>query len=73
LINLKIFGPMAGFAKGGARDPRERLLHSLALFLWEPWFVDSRLLRRLRNELQAPRASASDLPRICKKRWAQFN
>ena len=35
LVNVKTFGPSAFFAPRASRYPRERLLHTLALLLWE--------------------------------------
>jgi hypothetical protein len=47
-----VFGPAALFRMKSGRNPRERLLNSLALLLWEKGGLDPELIRRLQNELR---------------------
>ncbi|HXT13711.1 MAG TPA: glycosyltransferase [Candidatus Angelobacter sp.] len=57
LLNLKALGPGAIFSASAARHPRERLLNSLALLLWEEPLNDLRVKCFLQKEL---RTRASD-------------
>jgi hypothetical protein len=53
LVNAKVFGLAAFFKEGAGRYPRERLLNSLAILLWEKRELDAELTRRLQNQLNA--------------------
>ncbi|MDB6024530.1 MAG: hypothetical protein JWM68_753, partial [Verrucomicrobiales bacterium] len=63
----------AAFASGkGLRYPRERLLESLPLLLWEP--LDSPgLLQRVQNNLQSSASTFPELVRAYSKLWQRFN
>ena len=51
LVNAKAFGPAALWKTKAWRYPRERLLNSLAILLWEGSVFDVKLTRRLQGEL----------------------
>jgi hypothetical protein len=51
LVNAMIFGSTSSFKKEAGRYPRERLLNSLAILLWEKRELDPELTRRLQNQL----------------------
>lgn len=57
LLNAKTFGAAGVFDVAAARYPRERLLNSLPLLLWDEPMNDLRVKRHLQKEL---RTSASD-------------
>ena len=74
LVNLRTFGAGALDPGRWVRYPRERLLRSLALLLWEPTALQDPELRAfLHAEL---RTSAADLPGLVKayqQLWQRFN
>ena len=51
LVDGLVFGPAALFKIKSGRNPRERLLNSLVLLLWEKRGLDAESTRRLQNEL----------------------
>jgi hypothetical protein len=51
LVNLSVFGPAALFKMNSGRNPRERLLNSLAILLWEKCELDAALTHRLQSQL----------------------
>jgi hypothetical protein len=51
LVNGVVFGPAALFKMKARRNPRERLLNSLAILLWEKRELDPELTRRLQSQL----------------------
>src|ERR1700722_9356722 len=53
LVNALVFGPASLFKMEGGRYPRERLLNSLAILLWERRELDPELTRRLQSQLKA--------------------
>lgn len=74
LLNARTFGPSAAFAADAARYPRERLLRSLALLLFEnaPW-TEAASLTRLHRWLDT---EALDLPGLVgaySPLWGRFN
>jgi len=52
LVNAMVFGPAALFKMNARRYPRERLLNSLAILLWEKRELDPELIRRLQSQLK---------------------
>jgi rhamnosyltransferase len=57
LLNIKTFGARSVFDPVAERYPRERLMNSLPLLLWDEPLNDLRVKRHLQNEL---RTAASD-------------
>jgi hypothetical protein len=74
LVNLRTFGAGALDLGRWGRYPRERLLRSLVLLLWEPTALqDPELRAYLHAEL---RTTAADLPGLVKayqQLWQRFN
>ncbi len=52
LVNAQVFGPATLFKREAGRYPRERLLNSLAILLWEKRELDPELTRRLQSQLK---------------------
>jgi hypothetical protein len=74
LVNGKIFGPTILPGSKLARHPRERLLHALALLLWEPTVLnDAELLSCLQSELRTPARNFFDLVTAYDLRWRHLN
>lgn len=74
LINAKTFG--AAFVLKGKpqRYPRERLLHSLALLLWEPAaLTHPNTCRRLQTELNTNATSFGGFIKSYEVLWKKFN
>ena len=63
LVNGFVFGPAALCNTNAGRNPRERLLNSLAILLWERRALDPELTRRLQSQLAAQTTGWRDL--IC--------
>jgi hypothetical protein len=72
LANARVFGA-AFLWKNPRRDPRERLLHALALLLWEPWSSDRDLFRRLQEVLGARCQRPEDLVNAYYSLWRRFS
>ncbi len=71
LVNLRAFGP-GGLASG--RYPRERLLVTLPLLLWEKNSLTSpELLVRIQMELKTPANDLSGLVAAYGQIWGRFN
>jgi hypothetical protein len=73
LVNVKAFGRPAVFAKESTRCPRETLLNTLPLLLWEPWRQDRQLTHHLQEKLQMRSAAQQDLTEVYRRLWLQFN
>ena len=74
LINGKTFGPTVFFEGKPLRYPRERLLQSLPLLLWEPSaLVDPSLLHNLQTELNTSAITLPDLVLAYETLWKKFN
>jgi len=72
LVNAKAFGPAASLGARGARHPRERVLHALALLLWEP-ALEQDVLCHVRKELGAPINGSGRVEEACQTLWSRFN
>jgi hypothetical protein len=74
LVNLKTLGPRSCLRHGAFHHPRERILHSLALLLWQPDALRSaHWCERLQSELGA---KARDFPTMItayQSRWSHVN
>lgn len=74
LINVKTFGTSILSDKKLFRYPRERLLHSLTLLLWEPKALIQRSsLQRLQSELRSGAADSPALIAAYETLWKNFN
>ncbi|MEO6036485.1 MAG: hypothetical protein ABIQ35_14630 [Verrucomicrobiota bacterium] len=74
LVNGKTFGPSVFFEGKPLRYPRERLLESLPLLLWEPTArTDPSLLHHLQTELNTSASTVPDLVRAYENLWRKFN
>jgi hypothetical protein len=74
LVNAKTFGAGLEWTPSSGRYPRERLLNTLPILLWEPdRELDAKALRHAQRQLAT---SASDLPGLVKAYealWHRFN
>lgn len=74
LINARVFGPAIMIKKIAARYPRERLLNSLALLLWEPSALhEANLLNKLQSDLKTEAATFAGLVEAYRSLWRHFN
>lgn len=74
LVNMKTFGPSGLFVPGASRYPRERLLHALALLLWDAATFETRtLLRFVQGELRTTARTFPDLIAAYAALWRRFN
>ncbi len=74
LVNAKTFGPAIVWERKAMRYPRQRLLHSLALLLWEPTSLTNPVLcQRLQMELNANAVTYPDFVRAYETLWRKFN
>lgn len=74
LVNARLFGPGAAVGREAGRDPRDRVLHALALLLWEPEALRSpALLARLQAGLRSDAGALSPLVRDYAALWSQVN
>ncbi|HKB56966.1 MAG TPA: hypothetical protein VKC51_05190 [Lacunisphaera sp.] len=73
LVNLWHFGLAALWAPGTTRYPRERLLQSLPLLLWEPAaMLDLNFQRQLRHCLATPATQFSEFVAAYARLWEHF-
>jgi hypothetical protein len=74
LVNVKALGLRAFFARNRLRHPRERVLHALALLLWEPEVLTSPyLLHRVQTELNTHASSLAGLVAAYRALWQQVS
>jgi len=74
LVNAKVFGPQMLRERKPSRYPRERLLHSLVLMLWEPAALTIPSLRhRLQIELRTNAITFSEFVKAYETLWKHFN
>jgi hypothetical protein len=74
LVNLKVLGPRSWLGKGALRHPRERILHALALLLWEPAaLTNEAVLQRVQRELQTTARTFSGLVSVYRELWSRVN
>ncbi|PWU21619.1 MAG: hypothetical protein C5B50_01285 [Verrucomicrobia bacterium] len=52
LLNLRTFGPRGALSSRAFSYPRERLLNTLPLLLWEESLEDAEVVRHLQNQLE---------------------
>jgi hypothetical protein len=73
-INCRTLGLRPALEMRVTRHPRERILHALALLLWEPAALTTpALLQRLQHDLQTEAADFPGLMQAYRKIWAQVN
>ena len=74
VVNAKMFGARAFLARDRSCHPRQRVMHALALLLWEPDVLTSPyLLRRVQAELKTQVSSFADLVAAYRALWQQVN
>jgi hypothetical protein len=74
LVNLRTFGARGLDPERWLRYPRERLLRSLALLLWEPASLqDPELRAYLHAELRTTSADLPGLVKAYQQLWQRFN
>ena len=74
LVNARAFGAGAAWGPRATRYPRERLLHALALLLWEPGVLaDAEGRRLLQQELHTEAADFTGLVAAYEQLWQRFN
>jgi hypothetical protein len=74
LVNARARGPRALLAANPFCHPRQRVLHALALLLWEPMaLADPATVARLQRELHTPATTFADLMRAYRELWARVN
>jgi hypothetical protein len=73
LLNLRTFGVKAAYDTLARRYPRERLLNSLALLLWEGDLTgDSAARKHVQRQLQTPASDWSELVATYKQLWPGY-
>jgi rhamnosyltransferase len=73
LLNAKTFGPGGILDPAAARYPRERLLNSLPLLLWEEPLNDLRVKYFLQKELRTPASDWQGFVAAYKAVWPKFS
>ena len=73
LVNAKTFGSPAFFPKRSRRHPRERILNTLALLLWEPSTSSSEMQHWLGDELRRPAGAGANPVKFYEELWQQLN
>lgn len=74
LINVRTFGASAAWRRRAGRYPRERILHALALLLWEPRVLyGPEFLKRLQEELFTRATARQELVSHYHDIWHQFS
>ncbi len=74
LVNLKVLGPGRTLRCPITRHPRERVLNSLSLMLWEPEaFVSAHWRQRLQRELCTDAPDFPGMLSAYRKLWARVN
>lgn len=74
LVNFKVLGPRAGLGAKALHSPRNRVLHALALLLWEPATVGTpALLARVQTELGTEATTFRDLVTAYREIWQHVN
>lgn len=74
LINVKALGLRPVLDARAGRHPRERILHVLALLLWDPDALASpALLAHVQRELQTHATTPADIMRVYRELWSRVN
>jgi hypothetical protein len=74
LIHGRTFGVRSLLERGSGRYPRERLLHALALLLWEPGALEERVcLDRIQSELKTSATDRAQIVSAYERLWRRFN
>jgi hypothetical protein len=74
LANALVFGPAILLNAGASRHPGEKILHSLALLLWEAETLsEAPILRRVQADLRISSVEYSDLLQRYRAIWNRFN
>jgi hypothetical protein len=74
MVNAVKFGPAMILAAKASRYPRERLLHSMTMLLWEPSFLSNPdLMRRMQANLRTDAGTFPDFVRAYTSLWRHFN
>jgi len=73
VLNVKTFGPASLLDGRSVRYPRERLLNSLVLLLWEDASINAVEVKRyLQDQLQTATPDWPDLVSAYKRVWPAF-
>jgi len=73
LVNAKAFGPSAGLAAWGRGHPRERLLATLPILLWEPdLLADDEVRAFVASRLLTPASSLPEAIQAYERLWLRF-
>lgn len=73
-VNAKLLGPRALLSRSALRHPRERILHALALLLWEPGVLSSPAqLAVVQGELRTEATSLPGLMDAYLSLWSRVN
>jgi hypothetical protein len=74
LVNLKAVGVRPLLQERASQHPRERILHALALLLWDSEALTNVTLRkRVQRELQTEATSFAEVMRAYRALWAKVN
>ncbi|HYG24326.1 MAG TPA: hypothetical protein VEH04_16230, partial [Verrucomicrobiae bacterium] len=73
LVNVRTFGTRALVSRAGFRYPRERLLNSLPLLLWENPGNDVRVRRSLQKQLRTSGSDWQSFVAVYKNLWPPFS
>jgi hypothetical protein len=74
LLNAWTFGPLTLLSPRSAHDPREKILHALALLLWEPAVIsNSKLLACVQSDLATGATTFAGLVDAYESVWRRFN
>ena len=73
-VNARTFGGARAFQIRSVRYPRQRLLHSLCLLLWEDQALnDASMLRALQQDLNSRATDFAGLVDAYEQLWHRFN
>lgn len=73
LLNARTFGTASLFDGSATRYPRERLLNSLPLLLWDEPMNDLRVKRHLQKQLRTSASNWQDFVTAYKAVWPRFS
>jgi len=72
LLNLRTFGPRAVLSTMALRYPRERLLNTLPLLLWDECLEDAEVVRHLQTQLETEATGWDGWLRAYKAIWQKY-
>ena len=73
MLNARTFGLKTVFDEMAGRYPRERLLNSLPLLLWDEPLNDLRVRRHLQNQLRTTASDWQSFVAAYKMVWPSFS